>query len=716
VDLAVFRAKDSVHYLLQTIGLKDIPDTQAKVGELAEELGHLPLALSHAAHYLKLVGGEDASGDIISKYIKKFRETPIYHFEKRQNPFESGKSTINYEHLIARTFEMTREKLSDLAQQLMIYCAYLDPDQIATDIFIQANCSKEDIATALSELEAYSLIKRNRNTFSIHRLTQLVLRMEREKKENLAQVPAFFNNLLSYFYYYWSKFPMVKKEKDENFKGEKEEDFFVLYEINSILLTNLTKIDEHLRYHYKISNISRDIIATLGAGSILMQDIGHKICHYLRNKIFHKVPLIEQDRTVRGFSLKIFKEECLEKSINLTEEDYKLLFSFIPEMESERYRTKLATVLAKIEPGQRQRILKMSTDLLPQKVKVYDIYCMIKTLSKIDEADWDKITQFMRLLNPDTVRKDKEVILSFAHIIAEIDKSDHRKFVKLLKEILFSPHRHNSPISLLFETFTEIKKLQWKEFIKLLDAILFSENTNIKNVSPLLKYFLMSEPKWKTIIKAVQIFSTQTTNKDKIQVLFKYLAIEDEFMWRIMGNGGKFERGYTRSLILKIFTIIDKPFFCEKFFQIAEILSNLNMDRYHTLLSIEVIAKIEINNWSKVVLLLQTLVDKNMNGNQISLILDIIQKVNVSSWKEILKIVDPLFSLQIDKYDHKRIVNFIEFFIKIDSTNYRKMAEILSTLITQKMEIGEISHILNSLVKISPSEWESSIKRCQDLY
>ncbi|MBW8309367.1 MAG: hypothetical protein K0M45_07030, partial [Candidatus Paracaedibacteraceae bacterium] len=41
VDLAVFRAKDSVHYLLQTIGLKDIPDTQAKVGELAEELGHL---------------------------------------------------------------------------------------------------------------------------------------------------------------------------------------------------------------------------------------------------------------------------------------------------------------------------------------------------------------------------------------------------------------------------------------------------------------------------------------------------------------------------------------------------------------------------------------------------------------------------------------------------------------------------------------------------
>ncbi|MBA3814584.1 MAG: SEL1-like repeat protein [Alphaproteobacteria bacterium] len=214
--LKVFPAEDSIKYLLKLTDVnKENPEyieIKKEAGELAKELGCFPLALAHAAHYLKLVGGKNMTLEHFKDYLKGFQTLTTDYFEKKKDSFTNEKSEITYQNLIGRTFRMSEKYLIDngifeLAKKLINYCSYLDSDYIPEEIFLEywpdTTENKEKIKRVLEKLTALSLIKKieGESLFSIHQLVQLVVREEKELGKNqqsqevLTSLASIFNEL-----------------------------------------------------------------------------------------------------------------------------------------------------------------------------------------------------------------------------------------------------------------------------------------------------------------------------------------------------------------------------------------------------------------------------------------------------------------------------------------------------------------------------------------
>lgn len=180
--LGVFRPEDSVRYLLNVTGLEPTNENGDLAEKLAEELGHFPLALAHAAHYIKLLGGKKASKDHFVVYLKDFR-----NFEKNRNFFTEAQSNLTYENLIRKTFRIAERKLPKPVKNLLKYCAYLHSEFIPKDIFFKF-MPESNVNKAFDELCLFSFIKPTQEFFSIHNLLQLVIRKRQEQKRRTSKL------------------------------------------------------------------------------------------------------------------------------------------------------------------------------------------------------------------------------------------------------------------------------------------------------------------------------------------------------------------------------------------------------------------------------------------------------------------------------------------------------------------------------------------------
>jgi hypothetical protein len=123
LDLEVFSRAESVAFLCKRSGRKE-PEA---AGELARELGDLPLALAQAAAYI------DARAMTISDYLSLYRD-PALARRLRDEGLESSE----YPASVARTWLLTFQRLagaSPAAIELLRLCAFLDPDDIDLDLF-----------------------------------------------------------------------------------------------------------------------------------------------------------------------------------------------------------------------------------------------------------------------------------------------------------------------------------------------------------------------------------------------------------------------------------------------------------------------------------------------------------------------------------------------------------------------------------------------------
>lgn len=276
--LDIFTPKYSVQYLLNVTSIKNenpkYKEIETSAGALAKELQHFPLALAHAAHYLKLEGGNDVSKKHFDNYLTALKEDLNKQLEGHKDPFTETHSKITYEYLIGNTLKMAKEKLSPLAEKLLTYSAYLNPDAIEEDIFlehweklqldhdledqtlesegIQKDISlsvderKEKLNKALSKLLELSLIKKseNKSIFSIHRLLQVVICKNSPQKNqfSIENISRLFNELFEekfYSYEYKTKenlLHMIQAVKNSQFLDITCPDLDRLKKLSRILL------------------------------------------------------------------------------------------------------------------------------------------------------------------------------------------------------------------------------------------------------------------------------------------------------------------------------------------------------------------------------------------------------------------------------------------------------------------------------------------------
>ena len=176
LDLEVFSRAESVTFLCKRSGRAE-PDA---AGELAGELGDLPLALAQAAAYI------DARAVTISGYLAMYRD-PMLARRLR----DEGLDSDEYPASVARTWLLTFGKLTGdrpAAAELLRLCAFLDPDDIDLDVLAAgATGAGGALAAALGDrlertetagaLARASLVTATaEDRLRVHRLVQAVTR------------------------------------------------------------------------------------------------------------------------------------------------------------------------------------------------------------------------------------------------------------------------------------------------------------------------------------------------------------------------------------------------------------------------------------------------------------------------------------------------------------------------------------------------------------
>lgn len=179
-------------------------DDGSQARTLADCLGCLPLALTHATAYMQ--HHHQGFTAYLIDFEKHFERLLAYHdhlaieYEtelevKTDKPVtaEAKAARKKFVKTVATTFFLSFDRLASEAKAILQSAAFLAPDPIPAamfeqcpdemDVLVNLWCketstakSGQSVADALAELARYSLISRGEGVFNIHRMEQLVLR------------------------------------------------------------------------------------------------------------------------------------------------------------------------------------------------------------------------------------------------------------------------------------------------------------------------------------------------------------------------------------------------------------------------------------------------------------------------------------------------------------------------------------------------------------
>lgn len=188
---------EAIEFLLKRTGEKD----RATADKLAEELGYLPLALAQAGAYM------EQRQRSLADYLPLFQR----YRDRTFIPSE------DYPVTIAATWELSFQAVrehSQAAADLLNLCAFFAPEDIPLDMIatgaehlpdslrnvVQKPLELDDV---IGELGKYSLVEvdRHKDTISIHRLVQAVLRdkLSPEKRQIWLEIALLvINSVFSY--------------------------------------------------------------------------------------------------------------------------------------------------------------------------------------------------------------------------------------------------------------------------------------------------------------------------------------------------------------------------------------------------------------------------------------------------------------------------------------------------------------------------------------
>jgi tetratricopeptide (TPR) repeat protein len=190
IAVDVFVKEESVQFLLKRTARNDADEAAA----LAEELGHLPLALEQAGAYI------EQTKISFADYLK------IYKKEKT-NLLERGKPA-NYPDTVATTWQVSIKAAQQMVPEsadLLNLLAFLSPEKLPRSQFLEsADKMPEPLRSVLKDplnandtiaaLFHFSMINASDDTISVHRLVQeitragLVLDLKRHWSEAAVQV------------------------------------------------------------------------------------------------------------------------------------------------------------------------------------------------------------------------------------------------------------------------------------------------------------------------------------------------------------------------------------------------------------------------------------------------------------------------------------------------------------------------------------------------
>lgn len=185
VEVDVWEPAESVEFLRSRLGAGQTGGAR----QVAEMLGHFPLALEQAAGYM------DATGTSCDEYVRLYQERGDDLLA------EYGPAVLGYDLTVARTWGVTFQAVRESqpqALELLRLCSYLAPESLPEAIFERGARSlpaglravvadRKAFNDTLGVLDRYRLVRRSDGLLSMHRLVQHVVRMDaRDAARSLA--------------------------------------------------------------------------------------------------------------------------------------------------------------------------------------------------------------------------------------------------------------------------------------------------------------------------------------------------------------------------------------------------------------------------------------------------------------------------------------------------------------------------------------------------
>ncbi|MET8957581.1 tetratricopeptide repeat protein [Streptomyces sp. NPDC004129] len=162
IGLDVLPRTDSVALLNAWEPFSSLED-EWHAGQLAKELGDLPLALEQAAAYM-------------AQTVTNIR---FYRDSLAEQLDEAAQDHSGEEQTVARVWKLTLATLDEtdpLAVELLHVLAWLDPDSCPRPLLAPLAPGKLPVVSALGRLNAFSMVTLTHETVSVHRLVQTVVR------------------------------------------------------------------------------------------------------------------------------------------------------------------------------------------------------------------------------------------------------------------------------------------------------------------------------------------------------------------------------------------------------------------------------------------------------------------------------------------------------------------------------------------------------------
>jgi tetratricopeptide (TPR) repeat protein len=190
IDVRVFDKPTAVRYLVERTGRIG---ERTSAGQLAQALGYLPLALSHAAAYCKVRTGFDGYLDLLAGLpAAKLYDTNREAF---------------YDQTVATTWKVSvnaAQADASLAGAVLAMAAYLAPDAIPRSLFyalVSGERPREGgrVDAALDALHRYSLAEVTDTSVGVHRLLQKVIRDDAQSRGDTTGGEAAFQALADAF-------------------------------------------------------------------------------------------------------------------------------------------------------------------------------------------------------------------------------------------------------------------------------------------------------------------------------------------------------------------------------------------------------------------------------------------------------------------------------------------------------------------------------------
>jgi tetratricopeptide (TPR) repeat protein len=144
---------------------------------IAKELDGLPLALEHAAAYVRA-----NQGLTLSDWLRYYRQERLQMFDPKEvHPPHDHPESVTVTWKMA--FEQIRQ--TPFAETILNTIAFFAPDNIPNDLLLPCVASgrEVDLNRAVAALTAHSLIERSDKGVSLHRLVQAVTREQMEDGE-----------------------------------------------------------------------------------------------------------------------------------------------------------------------------------------------------------------------------------------------------------------------------------------------------------------------------------------------------------------------------------------------------------------------------------------------------------------------------------------------------------------------------------------------------